>query len=417
MDNQIDVLVVGGGMAGCAAAIAATREGASVVLLESHTYLGGNATRAMVQPWQSFHAAAIQPDGSLPRQVIGGIAQEYVDDLIAAGASPGHIVDPIGFAGSITPVDTEFLKLYLYRKLTSAGVDVHLDTPATREWLERARQIVDATGNAAAARMLGAQVVAPDEAQPMSWLFSMAPVEYREIRRYQNENPDEFVMHPGYAKFNTRYLAVSGFFSLVKHAREAGELNIPRDRLLFFSTPRPAEVTINTTRIPADHPEPRNEGLRQILELSGWLAANVPGFGKARISRLADDIGQRESFRLDGKYTLLVDDIVEGRTFPDAVAVGCYPVDIHSANSSELLTRKVGGRGYYQIPMRCMESPQVENLLCAGRCISADRYGFASARVLPTAIATGQAAGILAVCRLLRKKVDNYTCLSTISLV
>jgi hypothetical protein len=412
-----DVLVAGGGLAGCAAALAAAREGVRVLLVERHGYLGGNATRAMVAPWQSFHAARQQPDGGLPPQVIGGIAQEFVDDLVARGASPGHLVDPIGFAGSITPVDSEELKLYLPHKLLDAGVEVRLSTPLTDALLADAAQVVDATGWAAAVRMLGADYVTPSQRQPMTWMFTVGLVDTAAVRDYQLAQPEEFVLHPGFRGLRADYVAVSGYFSLVKQARESGALTIPRDRLLFFSTPHAGEVLVNTTRIAADHPQPRLEGLRQVRELLAWLPRHVPGFERARITRLADDIGERESYRLQGLQTLGVDDILAGRRYPDAVARGCYPVDIHSATSEELATREVGGPGWYDIPLGCLQSPAAPNLLVAGRCISADRQGFASARVLPTAMATGQACGMLAAMKSRGKIVDLFSCVSRTSLV
>jgi glycine/D-amino acid oxidase-like deaminating enzyme len=418
MSGHCDVLVVGGGMAGCAAALAAAREGVEVVLLERHGYLGGNATRAMVAPWQSFHAGLIRADGQLPAQVIGGLAQEFVDDLTAQGACLGHLVDPIGFAGSITPVDSEALKLYLPAKLAEAGVEIRLGESVTPEHLAQAAQVVDASGSAVAAEMLGAPVHTPQDPQPMSWLFTMTGVEEREIIRYQLEHPAEFVLHPAFTKIAARdeFVAVSGFFSLVQAARESGELDLPRDRLLLFGTPRRNEVLVNTTRVGAGHPQPRLEALRQIRELADWLARRVPGFGQARLGRIADGIGVREGARLDGAYTLGLADIAEGRSHADAVARGCYPIDIHSADDS-LESRGVGGSGWYDIPFGCLQHPAVPNLLCAGRCLSADRSGFASARVLPAAMATGQAAGTIAAWRARNKKIDKSACLSQVSLV
>lgn len=404
-------------MAGCAAAIAAAREGASVLLIEQYSYLGGNATRAMVQPWQSFHASRFQPDGSLPPQVIGGIAQEFVADLITLGASPSHIVDPIGFAGSITPIDTELLKLYLPHKLETCGVGIKLNTSLLPEHMQNARQIVDASGCAAAARILGAPVIQPAAPQPMSWLFTMSGIDTQAVRDYQLLHPAEFVLHPGFTSLRADYIAVSGYFNRVRVARQRGDWTIPRDRLLMFSTPRPGEVLINTTRIPADHPTPRIEGLRQVYELLSWLPRNIPGFESARLARLADDIGERESYRLAGRTQLSAKEIRTGAVSLEAVARGCYPVDIHSAASEELVTDSVGGPGWYDIPLGCLEHPSHAQLLVAGRCISADRQGFASARVLPTAMATGQAAGMIAASRALEREFDISACLSAVSLV
>jgi hypothetical protein len=415
--SRYDVLVAGGGMAGCAAAIAAAREGARVLLVERHCYLGGNATRAMVQPWQSFHAAAIRSDGGLPPQVIGGIAQEFVDDLVKLGASPGHRVDPVGFSGSVTPIDTEILKLYLPSKVEDAGVELLLATPLSIEHIESASQIVDATGCAAAAHLLSAEVVHPSDAQPLSWLFTMAGVDFAEVRAYQLAHPEEFVLHPAFASLDPSFIAVSGFFELMRQARKSGELEIPRDRLLFFSTPRPGEVLVNTTRIPPDHPQPRLEGLRQVRELVHWLVQHVPGFRNATLGRLADDIGERESARIVGRTTLSAADVRRDEDRNDAVARGCYRIDIHRAGDTALDIQEIAQRGYYDIPLGCLESANVPRLLAAGRGISADRHGFASARTLPTAMATGQAAGMIAAWRASGKIAETSACLSAVSLV
>jgi glycine/D-amino acid oxidase-like deaminating enzyme len=419
MANKIDVLVAGGGMAGCAAAIAAARQGVSVELFEREECLGGNATRAMVAPWQSFHASLPAEGTGLPPQVIGGIAQEFVDDLIELGASRGHLPDPIGFAGSITPVDAEKLQHYLPGKLEEQGVAVHLDHPVTAELLASAAQIVDATGTCAAARLLGAEVVNPGRPQPYSWLFTMQDVDEDAVFEYISAHPGEFVLHPRFQELfaRDRQLGVSGFFSLVRQARDAGELTLNRDRLLFFSTPNPREVLVNTTRVPADHPDPRSEGLRQLHELAEWMPRHVPGFSCARPGHIAADIGQRESFRLRGRASLDVASIRAGSSSREAVARGCYPVDIHSADTDELSTEGISERGYYDIPLGCLVSASVPNLLGAGRCISADREGFASARVLPTAMATGQAAGTIAGWRVKGKIIENSACLSLVSLV
>ncbi len=411
--HTYDVIVAGGGLAGCAAALAAVREGARTLLVELHGYLGGNATRGMVAPWQSYHASRPDPQSSaLPQQVIGGIAQEFVDDLVARGASLGHIVDPIGFAGSLTPVDADALKLYLPEKLSAAGVEIRLGQGVELELLSSAAQVVDATGSCAAARMLGAQCSLAAERQPMTWMFTMQGVDTAAIRDFQLAHPQQFVLHPRVRELRPDFVAVSGFFDLWRGGRERGEITIPRDRLLCFSTPRPGEVLINSTRIPAEHPQPRLEGLRQVRELLDWLPRHIPGFSSAGLGRVADDIGERESWRLEGKYKLSVEDLLSGRDFEDTITRGCYPIDIHSASSDELATRELDSRGWYSIPLRCLESPQVERLLVAGRCISADRSGFASARTLPTAMALGQVAGMVAAARAVGKKVENLTCLS-----
>lgn len=415
--KKYDVLIAGGGMAGCTAALAAVREGASVHLVERAQILGGNATLAMVGPWQSFHAS-VKPTGpGLPQQVIGGIAQEYVDELVKLGACLGHLPDPIGFAGSITPVDSEMLQLYLGEKLNQAGIRLSLATELTVEHISEAQQVVDATGSAVALRIMGGDYHDPTEPQPMSWLFTMQNVDITAIRDYQLAHPTEFVLHPYFSELSNDYIAVSGYFSSVETATKVGELDIPRDRLLFFSTPRPGEVLINTTRIPANHPTPAIEGMRQINQLTQWLPRKVPGFEKSALGRIAGSIGQRESYRLKGLHELGVDDIKAGKPHPQAIARGCYPVDIHSPNAAGLITTSIGPQGYYDIPVGCLQSAGIPNLLCAGRCISAGREGYASARVLPVAMATGQVTGFMAANKAFEKEFEFFTCLSLVSLV
>jgi FAD dependent oxidoreductase len=409
-----DIIIAGGGLAGCSAAVAAAREGLRVLLLERASVLGGNATRSMVGPWQSFHASTPpSKDVHLPPQVIGGIAQEFVDDLIARGACLGHLPDPVGFAGSLTPVDSEALTRYLPEKLAAEGVELRLGESFGAEHLALAGAgafVIDATGQCAAARLLGAPLRLSPERQPLTWMFSIGPVDAREVRAYQLAHREQFVMHPGFELLRPDFLAVSGFFSLVADARARGAFTVPRDRLLFFSTPRPGEVLVNTTRVPADHPDPLGEGMRQVRELADWLPRNVPGFSAARLIRVADGIGERESARLIGDHELSARDLISGREFPDAVARGCYPIDIHAASGESLATSEINPKGWYDIPLGCLTSAAAPNLAVAGRCISADRAGFASARTLPTAMATGQAAGLYAAAKVKSLEFEPKSC-------
>jgi hypothetical protein len=378
---------------------------------------------------QNAAAAAAGAPVPLPQQVIGGIAQEFVDDLVARGACLGHLPDPVGFAGSLTPVDAQALTPYLAEKLAAEGVEVRLNTGFTAQHAALASpsrsagsagpavQVIDTTGCCAAAQLLGAPVRLSEQRQPLTWMFTMAPVDAAAVREYQLANPGQFVLHPAFERLRPDFLAVSGFFELVASARASGEFSLPRDRLLFFSTPRPAEVLVNTTRIAADHPDPLAEGLRQVRELAAWLPRRVPGFERAELVKLADSIGERESARLSGDYELSGEDLLRGRVFPDAVARGCYPIDIHAATNEGLATHELNPKGWYDIPLRCLVSSHVPNLTVAGRCISADRQGFASARTLPTAMATGQAAGITAASKAQFCEFSPESCMKAVILV
>ena len=115
---MIDVLVIGGGNAGCAAAIAAARRGAKTLLVERYGFLGGTATAAMVGPWMTFHSGS--------KRIVGGIAQEIVERLQRKGGSPGHVHDSSDYVATITPFDPEIHKAVLFEMTREAGVDLLL---------------------------------------------------------------------------------------------------------------------------------------------------------------------------------------------------------------------------------------------------------------------------------------------------
>src|SRR3990170_3433817 len=117
---RTQVLVAGGGVAGVIAAIAARRAGAAVTLVEAHGYPGGMATQALVQPYQTFHAHK--------GQVIRGLPQAFVDRMIESGGSPGHKLDPLGFAATVTPMDDAIARQVMLDWFRDEGVEVLLGT-------------------------------------------------------------------------------------------------------------------------------------------------------------------------------------------------------------------------------------------------------------------------------------------------
>ncbi len=424
-----DVLVVGGGMAGCAAAIAARRAGAYVILVESSGLLGGCTTQCMVHPWQTYHAPAEGPR-KRPRQIIKGIAAEFAEDLKAIGASPGHVADPIGFVPTLTPINIAAVPPYLISKLSAEGVEVLLERTAfwagasgdkvatvtvlppsiepSHSLRIRARAFVDASGSAIIPRLLETEVIVPGQPQAWTHIFAMAGVDTSAIVDYVEAHQGDFCLPRDWSSRINRYFGVSGFFSLVAEAQARGEFPCFRDRLLMFGGARPGEVFINTTRVSAPEgyfemadmkrrraaAKLRAEGLLQVHELAHWLKRNVPGFATADLLAVAPHLGVRESYRLRGKYVLRGKDVIAGVQFPDAVIDAYYPIDIHRAGGSSLEAQILNRP--YQIPKRALISRDFYNLFAAGRCLSCDSTAFASARVTPIAMAIGEAVGFMA---------------------
>lgn len=414
-----DVIVCGGGPAGVMAAVAAARLGARTALVERYGFLGGMATTALVLPLMTFHA-------SLDEQVVTGLPQELIDRVMALGGSPGHLPDPIGFCPTITPVDPEVLKLAHQELAAEAGVELLLHTfvagartrggrleavtVAAKEGLREleAGVFVDCTGDGD----LAARAGAPFEygrtrdglAQPMTTMFRIIGVEWEEIARYAADHPEDFVLG-----CDPRELArlpapaVAGFFRLVHEAKERGEFPIERDRVLMFSTGRPGEAIVNMTRITrqdgtttAGLTRGETEGRRQVFRVMEFLRRRVPGLNRAELVQTGIQVGVRETRRFRGDYTLTGRDVVTGAAFADSVARGAYPIDIHSPSGGELEAIRMPPGTSYDIPYRCLLPREVEGLLVAGRCLSADHEALASARISATAMALGQAAGTAA---------------------
>lgn len=412
-----DVLVVGGGNAGCAAALAAARHGARTMLVERYGFLGGTATASMVGPWMTFHSG--------DDRIVGGIAQEMVDRLMASGASPGHILDASDYVPTITPFDPEVHKALLFDMMREAGVHLLLHAyflqAVSQDGVVRGARFatvggersylaavtIDATADAYVAASAGVETQQGDErgrVQPATLIFRLSHVDLEKTAAYLRAHPDQMrtslKTHERQADTLT---AVAGLQALWHAAQENGEVNIPRELVSFFISPYADEVTVNMTRVtdidpldPDDLTRAEIEARRQTMELLRFFRRRVPGFANARIAATATQVGIRESRRILGEYTLTRDDVLSGRQFEDAVARSAYPIDLHNPSGSGTLTQRLPPGASYEIPYRCLVPAQVEALLVAGRCISTTHEALASTRLTPTVMTLGQAAGTAA---------------------
>lgn len=404
-----DVAVCGGGPAGVVAAIAAARAGARTLLIERYGFLGGNSTAAGVNPWMSFHDHRGQ-------QVIRGIGEEIVRRLTVLGGTPGHVRDTIGFVSRFVPLDHEIVKFLFDAMLMEAGVDVLMhsfivEAGTTDGHLERvrvatkagyidlrARVFVDCTGDADVAHHSGNATWTGREAdgltQPMTMNFRVAGVDQGPIAAYMREHREDFFEKTTWHDLEP----LTGVFGFRRLWRESG-LPIPRESVLFFFTPRPGEVSVNTVRVthasatdPFDMTWAEQEGRRQVALLVDFFRSKIPGFRHAFLVSTPSQIGIRESRRVVGDHVLADEDVMQGREQPDAVGRCGYPIDIHNPTG--------GGTGHgkteqpvYDVPYRALIARDMDNLLVAGRCLSAEHAAHSSIRVTPGCFLTGQAAG------------------------
>lgn len=417
---ETGVLVVGGGPAGLGAALGAAKAGADVVLAERYGFLGGNATAALVMPLMSFHTQRPQlvqagltnlmpGDHGPGHPVIAGALRELLERLVRAGGA----IPPSLDTGYVVPFDPEMFKLVALELLAEAGVKLLLHAFASdvldRPEVEvtgivfetksgpvaiRAHTVVDCTGDGDLAARAGAPFEIgrdPDGlVQPMTLMFRMVEFQRAAFQAYVDEHPDQ-------------WRGVYGLWDLIERATAAGELDLPREDILFFGTPHEREVSVNSTRVTRvlgtdvwDLTYAECESRRQLRQVAAFLQRYVPGFESAYIAQSGVNIGVRETRRIAGDYQLTANDLLSARKFDDAIARGAYPVDIHNPEGKGTLLKRLPPGEAYDIPLRSLIPQRVEQLLVAGRCISGTHEAHSSYRVMPIAMATGQGAGVCA---------------------
>jgi hypothetical protein len=414
---ETDVLVVGGGPAGIGAALGAAAAGADVILTERYGFLGGNATAALVMPLMSFHTQRPGPEQAgatslLPTDhgpgdpVVAGALATLLERLVRAGGA----VPPSLQTGYVVPFDPEVFKLVALDLLDEAGVSFLLHAFATDvvgdhqvegvvfetksgPLVIRARATVDCTGDGDIAARAGAPFeIGRDDGlvQPMTLMFRMVEFERAAFEAYVREHPDQ-------------WRGVHGLWELIRKATAAGELDLPREDILFFATPHERELSVNSTRVTGalgtdvwDLTYAEWQSRRQMRQIAAFLRRYVPGFEGAYIAQTGVNIGVRETRRIVGDYQLTADDVLHARKFPDAIARGSYPIDIHNPKGSGTVLKRLPPGESYDIPLRCLLPQRTDHLLVAGRCISGTHEAHSSYRVMPIVMATGQAAGVCA---------------------
>ena len=416
-----DLLVVGGGPAGVCAAVAAARQGLKVVLADSGNCLGGMGTKGLVGPFMTCYDAAGE------NMIIRGLFEEIVDRLIAEGGAlhPSGIRQGTAFTAWIseghdhcTPFDPEILKKVYDRICAEAGVKVlfHANflnpimkgrkicgalllTPSGVE-AARAKMVIDATGDGTVAFRAGAPCVFGDpennRVQPASLFF-----------RINNVDTDRLIADvvphlPEFRRVNG--VSYRCLHWRVAEAEAAGEWDLARKSVNIWRSVEKDQWVINCTRIHGvDATNCENlsaaevEGRRQVEELMHFFHKYVPGCEKATLMGTGSTMGIRESRHVHGDFILPVDDLINGVIPEDNILLSANSIDVHGAMGGP-----AGGlympikKNMYGVPYRCLIPKDVEGLLLAGRCISADSPAAGAIRVMPPAMAIGQAAGTAA---------------------
>lgn len=397
-----DVLVAGGGAAGVAAAVTAARAGARVLLVERYGFCGGGAVAGMSGTVCGLYLSSADT-AAPPRMVVGGFAEEFLDALERLGGLTG----PVRYGRTFTRVhDPLRWRQAADRLLAEAGVTVLLHTTITGALVDGTRiagvtattagggliihaaRTIDATGDAAVLAMAGDRLLEPPEVsvQNPTMMFRVSGVDTAALHAAYG---DDSIMPPS-------------VWEQIERARATG-LDLPRTKIFLFPTPRPGELLVNATRISGpqgeelnvllaeDISEAERGGRRQVDAYLTFLRQHIAGCEGAFIVDTGTQVGIRQTRQLVGSYQLTAADVLGRARFTDAVARCPWPIELHRGERPRL---EWIDEGVYEIPYRCFIPRSSQNILAAGRCLSADAEAMASARVTGQCFQYGEAIGL-----------------------
>ena len=393
--DKYDVIVLGGGPAGCAAAYAAAREGAKTLIIEATGCLGGMATSGLVPAFCPY------TDGE--KVIYKGFAEEVLlrmlDGMPHADKS----------ARDWVAIDPEGLKVILDDMLVNAGADILFNTVLSDVDMEHgrisaviasnkrgmsaysAKVYIDCTGDADLAAMAGCgyEMGEDGRVQLATHCFKLSGVTIEKApdKRLNVDNDRE--------ELTACVIRDDEEFDLIKDSHICDSI-IGTDTVGFNA----GHIEVDDITNPISVSKALIQGRKIAVQFRDALKKHVPQlYADAYIAETAPLLGVRESRRVVCDYELSVEDFIERRSFDDEIGRNCYYIDVHDGGKSkrkELASYHYSKGDSHGIPYRCLVPKSTKNLLVAGRSIGCDRYVSASMRVMPACFVTGQAAGCAA---------------------
>lgn len=422
--NKYDVIVVGGGTAGCAAAYNAGILGLKTLLIEKSIHLGGTITSALVVPAMKSGEHQINTD----------FYNALIKELHSIGGQATYQDNPGWF-------NPELTKIALDTLMAKANVEVFFDTHIRDVILENkkiksiiiskemlsvyndkieiqnkelsvsieAKYVIDATGNCEIGKLCGCEFLEEKhENQPVSLRFMMGGVDVPHFAVWlKNYDPDRNVTTVedvnGFIHLSTAYTwDKDKKWALAPLFDDAVKKGILKDHdrnyfQVFTVAGMPSTIAFNCPRIidytetleVANMSKALQLARKNIFRLANFCRIYFPGFENSYISNIADMLGVRVSRRIKGKYIYTINDVKSGKTFAHPVVVSNYPVDVHSEKKDASTLEVVQD---YTLPLESLMSADIDNLFVAGRCISADFMAQGALRVQASCFSMGEGA-------------------------
>lgn len=405
IENKYDVIVVGGGIAGVSAGVRAGKEKAKTLLIEHYGFVGGMSTAGMVSPFMKH-----QVNGdTLVKGVFQDIENEMrkrngmIDNGFYANTFRTAAYHLLSEANCSILFNSEIIKVNrIDNRINSLTVLVE------NQQIEiEADVFIDTTGDAQILYLGDFPWVKGDETtgklQALTLFFRMGNIDIQKATDYVKNHKDDFFKWMTYDFDFTKIISIAGYFSNVEKAIEEGRLNPDVEYIFFTTLPESGEGSFNTSNIlgmDASTSESLTQaemiGRNQVYQVVQILQNEIHGFENSYLLETAVQVGVRETRRAVGDYIVTGNDIKNGSKFDDAIARGCYGIDIHGQKDESSRMEDLEEGQYYEIPLRSLIVKDADNLLVAGRCISSTREGHSALRIMPTSAATGEACGALA---------------------
>ena len=398
-----DVVVVGGGAAGVAAANTIANQNLKVVLIEKYGFCGGGAVAGLSGTICGMYEASDKLQNK-PKQAVFGFTDQFAKML----EQKGGLTEPIAYGKTFTRVHDplvwkETADVFLQNKnITTIYHAVVIKTlvegkdkiEGVQVWSKqgtfniKSKITIDASGDADVIAMAGLPNFIGDKGkvQNPTMIFKISGVDIETFTQTYGLNsimPQEVT-------------------DLIIKMNKDNRYKLPRAKIWLFSTTKPNELLCNCTRIIGedgrelnslyykDFTEAETQGRKQIREYAKFFKENLKGCEKSFVTDTGTQVGIRQTRQVDGVYKLKNSDVINGKKFKDGIARSPWPIELHSGNKPkvEWLLDDV-----YEVPLNCFIPKNGEGIIAAGRCLSAEHEAVASARVTAQCFSYGHAVG------------------------
>jgi hypothetical protein len=393
-----DVLVVGGTPAGVAAAVAAARCGKHVDLVAKRSHLGGILTDAMMDQWDlNLSRDGVPIEGGIFKEIYARLGDSFTPAQAAAAFDGLVAAEPlIHLITEAAPIAVETTDAAGSRRVTSVRFR---DTRTNSDFAISAPMVVDASDDGDVAALAGArfdlgrQDTGRDELmQPVTLMFSLTGVDWERLEASYSSLRD------GFGGVTDR--RAWGYARLLSGYRPSRPDVVVADLNLGHESG--GSVTVNAIDVlgidgcsDADLARAHSVAQREAPRLIAWLRRRVPGFERAAIGRYADNLYVRETRHFAGLERLTADEVWDGRIPYDTIGLSSYPLDLHPLTLDDK-PAFAPIRHIYGVPFGSLVPRGFDNVILASPAISASHLASGSARVIPTTIEEGEAAGTAA---------------------